>query len=357
MAGGPGFPFRDGDIVVSTRSKHGTTWVQAICLMLVLGTPDLPAPLGELSPWLDWRVTPRDEVWALLAAQRHRRVVKTHTPLDGVPIDRRATYVVVARHPLDAAVSLYHQGDNIDRARLRALTGAAGPADDGPRPPADEWLRAWIGHDADPRAELDSLAGVMWHLGDAWARRHEPNVVLVHYEDLSADLDARDAAARRAACASRCPSAAWPALVAAAGFESMRTRARRPRPRPRGRPAGSQPVLPPRDVGRGSAAADAGRPGCLSGSRRSRWPRRACSHGCTVTGTCDPGGHGRGIRPWVGSRATTLTRGTRRRWTSTRSRPRPSGCRRWAHIATVGADGNPDVVPVWPAWQDDTCGS
>jgi len=26
----------------------------------------------------------------------------------------------------------------------------------------------------------------------------------------------------------------------------------------------------------------------------------------------------------------------------------------WAHIATVGRDGNPDVVPIWPAWQDDT---
>lgn len=26
----------------------------------------------------------------------------------------------------------------------------------------------------------------------------------------------------------------------------------------------------------------------------------------------------------------------------------------WAHLATVGADGKPDVVPVWPAWQDDT---
>jgi PPOX class probable F420-dependent enzyme len=26
----------------------------------------------------------------------------------------------------------------------------------------------------------------------------------------------------------------------------------------------------------------------------------------------------------------------------------------WAHLATVGADGNPDVVPVWPAWHDDT---
>lgn len=27
---------------------------------------------------------------------------------------------------------------------------------------------------------------------------------------------------------------------------------------------------------------------------------------------------------------------------------------KWAHIATVGGDGKPDVVPVWPAWQDDT---
>jgi len=25
----------------------------------------------------------------------------------------------------------------------------------------------------------------------------------------------------------------------------------------------------------------------------------------------------------------------------------------WAHLATVGADGKPDVVPVWPAWHDD----
>lgn len=26
----------------------------------------------------------------------------------------------------------------------------------------------------------------------------------------------------------------------------------------------------------------------------------------------------------------------------------------WAHIATVGADGNPDVVPVHPCWENDT---
>jgi aryl sulfotransferase len=101
-----GFPFRPGDIVISTRSKSGTTWVQMICALLVFQTPDLPAPLSELSPWLDWLVTPRDEVYTRLAAQNHRRFVKTHTPLDGIPLDPRATYVVVARHPLDRAVSL-----------------------------------------------------------------------------------------------------------------------------------------------------------------------------------------------------------------------------------------------------------
>jgi general stress protein 26 len=26
----------------------------------------------------------------------------------------------------------------------------------------------------------------------------------------------------------------------------------------------------------------------------------------------------------------------------------------YAYIATVGRDGNPDVVPIWPAWQDGT---
>ena len=27
----------------------------------------------------------------------------------------------------------------------------------------------------------------------------------------------------------------------------------------------------------------------------------------------------------------------------------------WAHLASVGADGKPDVVPVHPCWEGDTC--
>ena len=228
------FPFRDGDIVISTRSKTGTTWVQTICALLIFQTPELPAPIARLSPWLDHLVTPRDEVYARLAAQQHRRFIKTHTPLDGIPLDPRVTYIVTARHPLDTAVSLYHQGDNLDRAKIRALTGAPEPTGPPrPRKPLHDWLLAYISGDAapwivrsHPREDLDSLPGLMWHLSDAWARRHEPNVMLVHYDDLSAGLEGQ---MRRIAerLGLGVPEPARPALVQAATFEAMKSSADR----------------------------------------------------------------------------------------------------------------------------------
>jgi type III restriction enzyme len=144
------FTYRDGDVVISTRTKHGTTWMQMICLLLIHGDPGLPAPLAELSPWLDWRIEDSDEVLDRLARQQHRRVIKTHTPLDGLPLSDRGTYVVVARHPLDAAVSLRHQGDNLDRQRMVDLAGvvpAPALSTGGRDRPVAEWLSNWIDDD------------------------------------------------------------------------------------------------------------------------------------------------------------------------------------------------------------------
>lgn len=224
-----GFPFRDGDIVISARSKTGTTWVQMICALLIFQTPELEAPVGWYSPWLDRVTRPKEEVIARLEAQQHRRFIKTHTPLDGIPVDSRATYLVVGRHPLDSAVSLYYQGENIDRARQRQLveetTGrpaAAGPRR--PRKPVRDWLLDWIDNDASQHEQMDSIRGVLWHDSDAWARRSEPNIVLLHYADLSADLEGE-----MGRLADRLeitvPEAAWPRLVQAATFASMRASA------------------------------------------------------------------------------------------------------------------------------------
>jgi hypothetical protein len=218
-----GFPFRTGDVVISTRSKSGTTWMQMICALLIFQTPDLPRPLAELSPWLDWLTSPRQEIYDRLAAQQHRRFIKTHTPLDGIPIEPRVTYIVVARHPLDLAVSLYHQGDNIDRVRLSELTGRPAPTRTA-RPDRHDWLVRWTESDADPRQAMDSLPGVMWHLTDAWHRRDQPNVLLVHYDDLLSDLDGQMRHIAGRLGISVVPQR-WPALVEAATFASMRQRA------------------------------------------------------------------------------------------------------------------------------------
>jgi aryl sulfotransferase len=228
------FPFRPGDIVISTRSKSGTTWMQMMCALLVLGTPDLPAPLPTLSPWLDHLVEPIEDVVRRLQAQPHRRFVKTHTPLDGLPLDPRATYVVVARHPLDVAVSLYHQGDNIDRGRLRQLTG--GPEPTAPataRPDLHTWLRSWTEQETTPTEAMDSLVGVLHHVTDAWARRDQGNVLLVHYADLLADLGSE---MRRLASGLgiEVDENGWELLVAAATFASMRERSDLIAPNPLG---------------------------------------------------------------------------------------------------------------------------
>ena len=85
-----GFELRPGDIIIATPPKCGTTWTQMICALLILQEPELPLPLNRLSPWIDMVTRARTEVFADLQAQTHRRFIKTHTPLDGIPNDPRS---------------------------------------------------------------------------------------------------------------------------------------------------------------------------------------------------------------------------------------------------------------------------
>lgn len=226
-----GFEFRPGDIVISTPAKCGTTWMQMICALLVFRTAELPLPLTDLSPWLDLRAAPVADVHAALAAQKHRRFIKTHTPLDGIPVDERVTYVCVGRDPRDAAVSADNHLRHMDRDVLvRACTADGGTGDSGPGPdrgPGSEdpavRFRHWVEDGKPPQECLELL---LHHLTTFWRRRTEPNIVLVHYADLRADLDGgMRRLARRLGI--DVDAEVWPGLVAAAGFEPMRRRAAR----------------------------------------------------------------------------------------------------------------------------------
>ncbi|WP_033346196.1 sulfotransferase domain-containing protein [Catenuloplanes japonicus] len=222
-----GLAARPDDVVVTTPVKAGTTWLQTICAMLIFGSPELPAPLAALSPWVDSKMEPEDALHRRLAAQQHRRVLKSHTPLDGLPERAGVRYVTGARDPLDIAVSFYHQMSNLDLARLSEKLRLPVRAEDGPLvlPPLREWLTAWVTQDvSDVRAQSETLPGVLHHIQQSWLRRDHPQVLLVHYADLSADLDAQ---MRRIAAHLdiEVPEARWPGLVEAATFAHMRRRA------------------------------------------------------------------------------------------------------------------------------------
>ncbi|MDZ7676761.1 MAG: sulfotransferase domain-containing protein [Acidimicrobiales bacterium] len=225
-------PLRDDDIVISTPSKCGTTWTQTIVGMLLVGRADLGAPLSELSPWLDMQIRTTDEVVARLEAQRHRRFIKTHTPLDGLPEHDSVTFLAVVRHPLDVALSDRDHGHNAAEALHDLRYAAVGNKDLdelAPRvePPDDpaEYLRWFIDSDLPPTGSgPNSLADFCQQAAIAWARRDRPNVHLFHYEDLCADTDGE---MRRIADALgiEVDADVWPTLVDAASIDAMRARA------------------------------------------------------------------------------------------------------------------------------------
>ena len=225
-----GFGLRPDDIVISTPPKCGTTWTQMLCALLIFDGPRFPAPLDELSPWLDMCNQSIEDVRASLARQSHRRFIKTHTPLDGIPIRDEVTYVVVGRDPRDVAVSYEHHAANMDFdhfLELRArVMGSDGLGELG-RPlmsddPAERF-RAFVRSDSTGGGP-PTLAAVLHHMTTAWRRRHDGNVVMMHYADLTADLvgeTLRLAAALGIGLTAERASA----LAREAGIDRMRARA------------------------------------------------------------------------------------------------------------------------------------
>jgi aryl sulfotransferase len=191
-----GFPFRADDIIINTPSKSGTTWMQTLCAMLVFDSVEFGRPLTEISPSLEMQINDRAEVLASLEAQEHRRFIKSHTPLDGVPVAEGVTYVCVARDPRDVALSFQHHRANLDRdafmaARARAV-GLSDLKELGPPPgplPEDPLERFWLWAYADAGTfDGPALVEVLHHVQTFWDRRHHPQVCLFHYSDLLADL-------------------------------------------------------------------------------------------------------------------------------------------------------------------------
>jgi aryl sulfotransferase len=214
------FAFRDDDIVVATYAKSGTTWTQQIVSQLVFQGAE-GVPVAELSPWVDLRVPPAAVKLGALEAQTNRRVVKTHLPVDALVFSPKAKYLYIGRDGRDVVFSFYNhhsQGNALWYELLNDTPGRVGPPIGRPDPDIHRYFDAWLEKDGFP----------IWPFWENircwWAIRDLPNVKLIHFARLKADLEGEmraiadflgvDIAARL-----------WPAILEHCSFDYMKTHA------------------------------------------------------------------------------------------------------------------------------------
>jgi aryl sulfotransferase len=185
------FQPRVGDIVIATSYKSGTTWMQGIVRQLLfLNQP--PPPLDDVSPWLDRRGLPIDEVIAKLEQQTHRRFIKTHLALDGLKFFPQVKYIIVGRDPRDVFMSLWNHYSNYTAAQYENLNDTPGRV--GPPLPCSPpdihsfwqgWMRrGWFAWES----EGYPFWGNLHHSQAWWEYRHLENILFVHFNDLRSDL-------------------------------------------------------------------------------------------------------------------------------------------------------------------------
>lgn len=210
---------RPDDVYVVTPPKCGTTWMQTIVALLFSGDPEVKPELSVKMPWIDIRIREMDEVAGRLDAMPHRRSVKSHTPMDGVPYGDEGQYLLVYRHPLDAHFSyrkhvrnipvngfelFYPENEDNEVIFRRFLDGGA------------------EGYDMDAMP----LAHILHHYTCALALNDRPNVSLFHYADMCRDLAGTFEKVAKLLDISH-PAKVMSALVHAATFNNMKTHAAR----------------------------------------------------------------------------------------------------------------------------------
>jgi aryl sulfotransferase len=186
---------RADDIIICTPPKSGTTWMQEIVQQLVFlgqAAPERDAmDLWQVSPWLEQRLAPLNVVLSQLEAQQHRRFIKAHLPLDGLPYFPQVKYIIVGRDARDVAMSLWNHLSERTDAQVVLINNTPGRVGDPVSPPEDihAFWRAWITRGRFAwESEGYPVQGTLHHIQTWWNYRHLPNLLFVHYSDLKADL-------------------------------------------------------------------------------------------------------------------------------------------------------------------------
>ena len=210
--------FRPDDIVISTYAKSGTTWMQQIVGQLIFDGSEDVVP-AVLSPWVDLRIPPREVKLPEIEAQTHRRFLKTHLPVDALVFDPQAKYIYIGRDGRDMVWSLHNHHMTANQLWYDALNltpGRVGPEIGRPTADPVAYFRDWLASDG----------GSFWpfweNVRSWWAIRNLPNVLMVHFADLKADMPGE---IRRIARFLDIEPSDWDAVLDHCSFDYMKANA------------------------------------------------------------------------------------------------------------------------------------
>ncbi len=184
---------RDGDIVVTTSYKAGTTFTQTILASLLLGSALDIDRLDIISHWIDLRANPMplEDMIADMEAQQHRRFLKSHLALDGLPWYANVKYLVVCRDPRDVFMSFANHYGNYSDVAYDIFNAEPRPGPPLPRcdPDIHSLWRNWISRGwFEWESEGYPFWGNLHHAQSYWDFRHLPNLLFLNYSDMRADL-------------------------------------------------------------------------------------------------------------------------------------------------------------------------
>ncbi|MEP2027377.1 MAG: sulfotransferase domain-containing protein [Paracoccaceae bacterium] len=206
------FKLRPGDVVLSTPPKSGTTWSQAILMMLIHQQAISDRAIWKDSKWLDCNFRDQNELASALEAQDHRRCIKSHTPFDGITYTPDAIYIAVYRHPVDVYFSLERHVANMNSDFLDFHFAES---------PAENFSRYLDNSVTDMGTDDLTLASLCHHYQSFRNWAHLPNIHFFHYSDMKRDR--RREVLRFAAIMGLDPSDALiDAIVEASSFGQMK---------------------------------------------------------------------------------------------------------------------------------------
>jgi aryl sulfotransferase len=177
-----GFAARKDDIIISTPHKCGTTWTQVICGLLIFGHSDF-GHIDLVSPVPELISISYKEMLAKLNDQKHRRFIKTHTPLDGLPFYPYCTYLSVYRDPRDVYFSLRSHFSNTKKTKYNFTHLLNNDVSKGFR----NWAQSKYVHGESDPLSLDFL---VHHYNTFKLYEKLPNIHLFHYADMKRDIAA-----------------------------------------------------------------------------------------------------------------------------------------------------------------------